>query len=115
MSFKLAIGNVVEVPVRFTLADNGRPRAFSFTITATLMALPELRALLDADNAQTKDEFMRDKVLGWKGQTLVLDEDNAPAPFSLDALDAMFSVIGVGGVVFDAYLEACGAKGKKGN
>jgi hypothetical protein len=114
MSYRLVIANVVEVPVRFTVSDGGKPRAFNCTLLAKRIPTEDLRVAM-TDDDRTVAEFLCEQVTGWRGQTLVQDEDGQPAEFSLDALAAMFTVPGLAGVTFSSYLDVCSAKGKKGN
>lgn len=113
-NFRLAIGNVVEIPVRFTVVDGGRDRSFAFALLARRLPADELQRV-SRDESTTVAEFLEANVSGWRDQTLVLDADGRPAAYSVDALQAMLLLPGLAGLVFTGYLEACGAKGKRGN
>ena len=116
MAFKLVIADVVQVPVKATINDGGRPVTFSFTVTAPRLPLDEFRALADGANAaESLDDFLMRKLTGWSGQKLVIDESGQPAAFSPEALRCMLDLVGMAGIIFGAYLEACGAKGKEKN
>lgn len=116
MAFKLTIGNVVEVPVKFDVKDGGATRSFSFALLASRMPEGELLAMSKEDDEATVADYLAGKITGWRGQTLVVgDEDGEPVPFSAESLRCMFSLSGLPGVVFRAYVAACGAKGKEKN
>ena len=114
MAFKLAVAALVTFAVSFKLKDDSQTRAFSFEVTAERMTseqLTEARAL----NTPVV-EVLTDKVRGWKGQTLVLDEATGqPAEFSREAFDVMLSAMGVPSAIFDAFADACLAKGRAKN
>ena len=55
---------------------------------------------------------MAEVIKGWSGQRLVLEDNGEPAEFSQEALAMMLNVMGVGRILFDAYLKDCGAKEK---
>lgn len=110
MGFKLVIADVVDVPVRCTFGN----KDFSFTLHARRDAQPLLDAALREDGATS--DFMRERVTGWRGQTLVIDDaTGAPAEFSAEAFDVMLSVAGMPRTLFLAYLEANSAKAKAKN
>jgi hypothetical protein len=107
--YTLAIDNVVEVPVKFTLKAGKVNKPFSATLIATRLSKEESEA--QADGTSIKD-FLLDNITGWEGQRLVLDGEGSPAKFSREALDAFLSVSGVLMVCWQAYLKECGAKEK---
>lgn len=113
-TFRLAVGNIVEILVKFSVNDGGKMRAFGFTLLGKRLPADELQRVAQ-DDTTTVAEFLTASLTGWRDQTLVLDESGAPAPYSVDALAAMLQLPGVAGLVFTAYLEACGTKGKRGN
>lgn len=111
MPFKLAVGNTVEVPVRFTLKDAGQEKTFKFTLHCDRLTSEEITEAVRNKETPIK-EVLADVVKGWEGQKLVLDDEGVPAPFSADALDCLFGVAGLPVTVFNAYLKECGAKSK---
>lgn len=115
MAFRLAVANIVDVPVRLTVTDAGRARTFSFNLLAHRLAQDELRSMTGGDDDRTVAEFLQERVTGWRGQDLVVDDDGVPAAFSAEAFGCMLGLVGVAGVCFTAYLEACGARGKAKN
>lgn len=109
MSFKLAIENTVEVPVKFTLKVGKVNKPFSAVLVATRLTKEETEA--QSGDISIKD-FLLDNITGWSDQRLVLDDEGKPCEFSRDALDAFLSVSGVMMVCWKAYLQECGAKEK---
>lgn len=108
MSFKISIGNIVQVPVKFTLRDGSVDKLFGFSLTAQRRTPEEIEA---QPELSVKD-FMLDNVTDWSGQRLVLTENNEPAAFSRDAFDFMLKQPGVLGSVWTAYQKQCASKEK---
>lgn len=111
MSYQLAVGNTVEVPVRFALKDAGQEKSFKFTLLCERMPADEITKAMQNKETPIK-EVMADVVKGWEGQKLVLDGEGKPAAFSSEAFDCLMAVPGVPIVVLNAYLKECGAKSK---
>ena len=108
MSYKIAVGNVVQVPVKFTLREGSVDKLFSFSLTAVRRTPEEA----DAQPELSVKDFLLENVSDWSGQRLVLLENNEPAPYSRDAFDFMLKQPGVLGVVWTAYLRQCASKEK---
>ena len=108
--FTLAIENVVEVPVKFTLKVGKVNKPFNATLTARRLSKEE------SDNMaadQSIKDFLLDNVTDWREQRLVLDGvTGEPAPFSREAFDAFLSVSGVLGICWNAYMRECAGKEK---
>lgn len=108
--FTLAIENVVEVPVKFTLKVGKVNKPFGVTLTARRLSKEE------SDNMaadQSVKDFLLDNVSAWSDQRLVLDSvTGEPAPFSREAFDAFLSVTGVLGICWNAYVRECAGKEK---
>lgn len=123
MAFKLAIGPEVEVPVRLNVRNGGTSTDFKFHVTGKRLSAEEARDKLsgEGDNADlTIADFLKQNLIGWRDQRLVLDEDSgAPAPFGPEALAAMLGVAGAAGVIYTAYLHGLaasdGAEGRRKN
>lgn len=109
--FQLAVGDTVEVPVKFTLKKGSVHKLFSFTVFADRLDQETIDERL-ATKDQKATVFMREVMTGWKDQALVLRADGTPAAYSEKARDAMLSAPGVGVLIFNAYLVECGAKVK---
>jgi hypothetical protein len=108
MSFKIAIGNIVQVPLKFTLRDGSVDKLFAFSLTAMRRTPEEI----DADTEKTLKDFLLDNITDWCGQTLVLQDNNEPAPFSREAFDFMLKQPGMVGCVWRSYQHECGSKEK---
>lgn len=108
MKFKLAVDNVVLIPVKFTLKDGSVNKLFSFTLTANRKT-PEQ---IEEQPEQTIKDFLIENVTDWSGQRLVLLESNEPAPFSPEAFDYMLKQPGLLAVIWQQYQRECGAKEK---
>jgi len=108
MAFKLAVGNMVQVPVRFSLRDGALDKNYTLTLTATRHGPDDIAAM----ESVTVNDFMLAQVSGWSGTHPVLAEDGTPAPYSSEALAFLLKVPGVLDAVWLAYLRECGAKTK---
>ena len=125
--FKLAIADVIEFPVHLKLRDGGVTKDFRFHLSGKRLASEEARVIFDAiqedvaaeaakkatgvdDGYEAKFhplEVLRTNITGWRGQTLVLaDDEGTPAEFSPDALDALLSINGVAGICVGNYINA---------
>ncbi len=110
---KLAIGNEVEVPVKFTLKEGKVNKNFAFTLFGKRLDQDEITARLDACDLKFKPFLQSEGLIyGWEGQRLVVGDDGTPAEFSEEALSVMLSAPGVAQVCFVAYQKECAAKEK---
>ena len=106
--FKIAIGNIVQVPLKFTMRDGSVDKLFQFHLTAVRRTQEEI----EAQPELTIREFLLDNVTDWSGQRLVLLENGEPAAFSRESLDFMLKQPGVLVVAWAAYQRQCGSKEK---
>ena len=112
--YKLAIDNIVEVPVKFTLKAGVVNKLFSVTLQAKRLTQDEITSQFEACEHKYKPFLAQDElVTGWTGNRLVLDPiTGEPADFSPEAFDALLGISGVAKLCFDAYILECGAKVK---
>jgi hypothetical protein len=115
MAYKLVIADIVEVPVKFTTNDGGKTASFSFHLQAKRLPQAEFKTLVEETDGRTVAEFLAEQIVGWRAQRLVIDEHGEPAAYGPEALECMFSLVGLPGIVLASYIEACGAKGKEKN
>ena len=124
MPFKLAIGDQIEFPVTLELNDGGTARKFAFRLVAKRRSEVELNRHIDLmlSNASTPESrteatnaLLLQKVVDWRGQGLVLDDEGQPAPFSAEAFAVMLAQNGASVEISRALTEANRAKGKPGN
>ncbi len=108
MSLKIAVGNVVQVPVKFTLRDGSVDKLFSFSLTAQRRTPEEI----DAQPELSVKDFLLDNVTSWSGQRFVLLDNDEPAPFSRDNFEFMLKQPGVLGTVWLSYQRHCASKEK---
>lgn len=110
MTYKLAISDTVHFQIKLSLNDSGVKRDFSVWLEANRVSVETLQANIEEHGEMKVVDFQRkvcrDNITGWRDQRLVLQDDGAPAPFSPEALDLMFSVPGAVQVTHGAYLEA---------
>jgi hypothetical protein len=115
MAFKLAIGNVIEFPVRLLVQDGALQKEFKFFLSGQRLDAKEAADLLtpgtDAGE-QRIDDFLKARLQGWRDQKLILDaETNDPIPFGAEALGVMLGqVAGAAMVIYQAYMTALVAK-----
>lgn len=120
MGIKLKIADVVEVPVKYTFNPGSiKPQEFRFVLIANRITEEEAGGVVNGTNEYSQDtvsDFLRKKVIDWRNQTLVLDEEtDKPLPFSAEAFDAMLSVAGMPTTAYLAYLkEMAGKAGDEG-
>lgn len=108
--YKLAISNIVVVPVEVKIGDEtGKPKTHKFSITCNRLGADDLTA---AFNGISPQDFLMNEVTGWSGQKLVLEDDGTPAEFCADSLAALLDIQGMVMVVFGAYLKEAAATAK---
>jgi hypothetical protein len=113
MAFRLVISDTITVPVAGRLPDaNGRGgQPFSFTLVCKRLPADELKAELESEE-RTVPEFLTRVVRDWY---TVQDDAGNDLPFTPTALASLLNIVGMSGLIFRAYIEACGVKGKEKN
>lgn len=109
--YKLAIDDIVEVPVKFTLKNGSVNKLFAFALQTTRLDQDAITSRLE-EHGNKFAPFLKEVVTGWSGQRLILTADDQPADFGPETFDAMLGAAGVSSVIFAAYLRECGAKEK---
>lgn len=112
MAIKLAIADLVKVPVKFQLTNGGKVENHDFELTCARLSADVIRDR-SQDKSRLVADFIREVARDWSGQTLVVDDAcGKAAPFSSDSLDLMLSVPGVPLRIYEAYLVEVGAREK---
>ena len=106
--YTLAVEDIVEIPVKFTIRSKGTAKLFTPTLTIRRLS-PEDN---EAKSEQSIKDFMHENVIAWKDQRLVLDASGNPAEFSEEALAMFFKTPGVLILCWNTYLKEVGAKEK---
>lgn len=116
MSFKLAIADIVSVPMKFEMKDGGTTRKFAFSLKCKRISATEWFDGVRDENGRVVDArvkaLMMDLTTGWEGQTLVNDEDGSPADFCPEALDVMLGTPGLLDLAVQRYMAESAAKVK---
>lgn len=123
MSIRIAVEDTLEFPVKITLNDAGKLRGFSFSLVAKRKPAPDMVAFLQNMGSlsfgagyEETCALLREVVTGWKGQTLVVDDETgAPAAFSRDGFELMLGLLGVASTMLLSYSGACSDKGREKN
>lgn len=109
---KLAIGNSVDVPMAFTLNDDGKPATFKFTLVCKRLDQETMAKRVQEGQGEKVSEFLNEVVTGWRSQRLILNEDDTPAEFSQEALQLMWSLPGVSLLAYQNYAREISSKEK---
>lgn len=104
--FRLVISDTIEFPVRLSVNDGGRKRDFTIRLQAQRVSTDEMQRLVADGLDQPLAEFLRQKITGWREQSLVVDGNDQPAPFSEEAFGVLLGLFGAAGAIFSAYLDA---------
>lgn len=105
MPFKLVIDNKITTRVKGYYKDSsGISKPFNFELMQDRIDQDELKNIAN-DKQENASDVVRRVTHGWKGQRLVLDENDQPAAFSPEALDVLLSVAGMGTYCFQAYVS----------
>ena len=110
--YKLAISDTMVVPIKGTLSENGKPLPFKFSLICDRLGAQELKEMLTQNDEVLLKDFVSERTRGWKDQTLVLEQDDTPAEFSSDALDALLDIPGMALMCFNGYVGESNAKQK---
>jgi hypothetical protein len=111
MAYKLAVDDKVGLKIKCTTVDkSGREKEFAFVLVCDRLDQDAVNTALADGNTTT--QFFEKHATDWQGQTLVLEENGTPAPFSADALRALLSISGLANVFWRAYLQQAGASAK---
>ena len=110
--YKLAVSNVVVVPVKGSFVDeDGKAKPFKFSLVCKRMGADAQKEALSAGDTLIID-FMSGLITDWRDQRLVLEQDGTPAEFCADALEALFDISGIAMLCYSAYLKESAAKEK---
>ena len=106
--YKLAIDDVIEVQVKFTLKSRGVNKSFAPMLMIRRLEVGES----EEASEKTVKEFMHENIIGWSDQRLVLDANDQPAEFSPEALKLFLKAPGVLSLCWSVYTKEVGAKEK---
>lgn len=116
MNFKLAISDMVSVPVIFEQMDGGKKKKFNFKLLMERMTEEDWLASVKDENGIVSNVKIKDQLIsitkGWEDQTFVLNEAGAPAEFCEEALAVMFGVPGILNICLNSYVKESAAKAK---
>ena len=108
---KLAISNIVKVPVELTINDNGKDKSFKFSLICNRRKQSELDAIQKEEKLIV--DVLKDIVIGWEGQTLVVDDmTDLPSEFNAANFGDMLDVKDAPLRFYLAYMNEVGAKTK---
>lgn len=112
MAYKLAIADKVGVKVKGTTVDaSGKDLAFEFTLVCARKSNEEMRGVM-SDKERTAQSFFEEVASDWRGQSLVLGDDDKPADFSIDALRLLLDISGMAALCWHCYVQQVQATAK---
>ena len=112
MAFKLTISDTVTVPVKGAIPNAaGVAQPFAFSLVCRRITQEQLMSL-GQDKERSTADFLAEVTQDWSG---VLGDDDRPVPYTPAALAQLLDIVGMAGVAFAAYIEACGAQGRGKN
>lgn len=122
MKFRLILADTIEFPVTLKVRNGGSVEDHKFHLTAARIDT-DAAADLFTPGTEAGDkplrEFLSEKISGWRGQKLVVDESNKPAEFSQEAFAELVRVPGAAVVIYTDYLReiaaSSGAEGRRKN
>lgn len=104
MKYKVVISNTIHTRVKgFYKDESGVSKPFTFELVQDRLDQTALDEVI-GDKSENTAEFIRRITHGWKGQRLVLTEDDQPAEFCAEALDALLNITGMANFCFQAYV-----------
>lgn len=111
MAYKLAISNIVEVPINFTLRTGAGEQPFEITLVCDRIDREKVKEVFESKD-QTAIDVLVNVTRGWKDQTLILDDTDQPAAFTSEAFAELLKVPGVAVVALNSYFGEISAKRK---
>lgn len=115
MTHKLAISDIVKFQVKLSLNDAGVKKEFSLWLEANRISLSAMESNLEERGDLKVVDFqrktLRENLIGWNDQRLVLDQDDRPCDFSPEACDVLLDVAGAVPVIHASYMDAVVASG----
>lgn len=112
MQFKLAIGDKVGVRVEGEYTDAaGDAKPYTVVLECRRLSVEQLEAEQKKEGG-TFAAFFAEHTFGWRDQTLVLGDDDKPAPFSPEALAFAMQTPGFVLAAYQAYLAQVGVRQK---
>jgi hypothetical protein len=112
MAYKLAIEDLVGVKVEGKSRDkNGVEKTFKFTLVCERYTQDQMKIAV-SDKDESASDFVEKVARDWQGQPLVLDDDDKPAAFSVEALAVLLTITGMAVLCFHSYVQQAGATAK---
>lgn len=122
MKYRLKIADVIEFPVALKVRNGATVEDHKFHLSAQRITSDDAAELFKTGGErgeQTLGDFLAEKLTGWRGQKLVVDEDDKPAEFAPESLAALLGLPGVAAVIYGEYLKeiaaSTGAEGRRKN
>ncbi len=110
--YKIAVSDLVLVLIDGKTSDeSGKATPFKFNLLCKRLSAADLTAELE-NKEESAATLIKKITFGWDGQRLVLEDDDTPAAFCADALDAMLDIAGMPMQCLNAYLKDVQAKAK---
>jgi hypothetical protein len=108
MKFRLKIADTIEFPVTIAVRDGAVIKEHKFHIIADRLNAEQIDALERPGSEEGKQqirEVLHQRFRGWRDQKLVFGEDDQPAEFGPDALDAILSIPLAAAVLYSEYMQ----------
>lgn len=110
--YKVAVSDTVLITVEGKTTDgSGKPSPFKFYLVCKRLSAAALTTELE-NKEETAVHLLSKIVTDWRDQRLVLEQDDSPAAFSAEALEALLDIAGMPLQCLSAYLKDVGAKAK---
>lgn len=123
MGFRLRVGKTIDAEVAFELREEGDAYSLhKVALTLKRLDAEQFEQLMQRakDGALDDDQLLAELTVGWR-QALVLDDNDQPAAYSLEAMDCLLGLLGLRRLLAEkaiaAQLEAvrAAAADKQGN
>jgi len=107
MAFKLKVGKIIETEVSVELKDGDQYRAHKIGLVLKRLDTAQFELLMQRARDGDLDDraLLAEMVSDWR-QHLVLDENDQPAGYSLEAMDCMCSVLGMRRLLAEKAINA---------
>lgn len=107
MAFKLKVGKIIEAEVSVELKDGDQYRSHQIGLVLKRLDTAQFELLMQRARDGNLDDraLLAEMVSDWR-QHLVLDENDQPAGYSLEAMDCMCGVLGMRRLLAEKAINA---------
>lgn len=110
MAIKLVVSDTVKFQVKGVIRNAvGTDEPFNFSLICKRLKSEDIQARFRGEEELLLVDFFASITEDWAG---VRDAQDAPAPYNVENLRALFQLPGIASLAFRTYMTECGAREK---